>query len=197
MKKVLLGLVILLPFYLFSQTVDNSVKPNTKIEKMLKEEGLVLKKDVYDVIKIGSTFDYIHFNKMILTDLKTKIQTKGIYISAYKSSTTTSLSQSGNCYIDDNKVLGLIEFLELANEKYKIKETNMVEYTFNLDNLKVSLYNSKTNFNKSFGFPRPEEEFNYWYLTFEIGRIRSADIRLQNLEDINLIITKLKEVDFK
>ena len=44
---------------------------------------------------------------------------------------------------------------------------------------------------------KAEEEFNYWYLTFEIGRIRSADIRLQNLEDMNLIITKLKEVDFK
>ena len=58
MKKVLLGLVILLPFYSFSQTVDNSVKPNTKIEKMLNEEGLVLKKDFYDVIKVGTAFDY-------------------------------------------------------------------------------------------------------------------------------------------
>ena len=106
------------------------------------------------------------------------------------------MSQSGNCYIDDNKVLGLIEFLELANEKYKIKETNQVEYNFNLDNLKVTLFNSKNNLNKMW-IVKAEEEFNYWYLTFEIGRIRSADIRLQNLEDINLIITKLKEVDFK
>lgn len=197
MKKVFLGLVILLPFYSFSQTVDNSVKPNTKIEKMLKEEGLVLKKDFYDVIKIGSTFDYINFNKLVLTDLKTKIQTKGIYIDAYKSGTTSSLSQSGSCYIDDNKVLGLIEFLELANEKFKNKETNQVEYNFNLDNLKVTLFNSKSNLNKMFGIARPEDDFNYWYLTFEVGRIRTADIRLQNLEDISLIITKLKEVDFK
>jgi len=196
MKKVFLGLVILLPFYSFSQTVDNSVKPNTKIEKMLKEEGLVLKKDFYDVLKIGTTFDYVDFNKLIVTDLKTKTQTKGIYMSGYKTGTSSSLSQSGSCYIDDNKVLGLIEFLELANEKYKIKETNQVEYNFNLDNLKVTLFNSKNNLNKMW-IGKAEEEFNYWYLTFEIGRIRSADIRLQNLEDINLIITKLKEVDFK
>jgi hypothetical protein len=196
MKKLFLSLVILLPFYSFSQTVDNSVKPNTKIEKMLKEEGLVLKKDLYDVIKIGTTFDYVDFNKMIVTDLKTKTQTKGIYMSGYKSGTSSSLSQSGSCYIDDNKVLGLIEFLELANEKYKIKETNQVEYNFNLDNLKVTLFNSKNNLNKMY-IGKAEEEFNYWYLTFEIGRIRSADIRLQNLDDINLIITKLKEVDFK
>jgi hypothetical protein len=196
MKKVFLGLVILLPFYSLSQTVDASVKPNTKIEKMLKEEGLVLKKDFYDVIKIGTTFDYVDFNKLIVTDLKTKIQTKGIYMSGYKSGTSSSMSQSGSCYIDDNKVLGLIEFLELANEKYKIKETNQVEYNFNLDNLRVTLFNSKNNLNKMF-IGKAEEDFNYWYLTFEIGRIRSADIRLQNLEDINLIITKLKEVDFK
>jgi hypothetical protein len=196
MKKVFLGLVILLPFYSFSQTVDTPVKPNTKIEKMLKEEGLVLKKDFYDVIKIGTTFDYVDFNKLIVTDLKTKTQTKGIYMSGYKSGTSSSLSQSGSCYIDDNKVLGLIEFLELANEKYKIKEPNQVEYNFNLDNLRVTLFNSKNNLNKMF-IGKAEEEFNYWYLTFEIGRIRSADIRLQNLEDINLIITKLKEVDFK
>jgi hypothetical protein len=196
MKKVFLGLVILLPFYSFSQTVDTPVKPNTKIEKMLKEEGLVLKKDFYDVIKIGTTFDYVDFNKLIVTDLKTKTQTKGIYMSGYKSGTSSSLSQSGSCYIDDNKVLGLIEFLELANEKYKIKEPNQVEYNFNLDNLRVTLFNSKNNLNKMF-IGKAEEEFNYWYLTFEIGIIRSADIRLQNLEDINLIITKLKEVDFK
>lgn len=196
MKKVFLGLVILLPFYSFSQTVDTPVKPNTKIEKMLKEEGLVLKKDLYDVIKIGTTFDYVDFNKLIVTDLKTKTQTKGIYMSGHKSGTSSSLSQSGSCYIDDNKVLGLIEFLELANEKYKIKEPNQVEYNFNLDNLRVTLFNSKNNLNKMF-IGKAEEEFNYWYLTFEIGRIRSADIRLQNLEDINLIITKLKEVDFK
>ena len=123
-------------------------------------------------------------------------QSKGIYMSGYKSGTSSSLSQSGSCYIDDNKVLGLIEFLELAKEKYKTKETNQVEYNFNLDNLKVTLFNSKNNLNKMF-IGKAEEEFNYWYLTFEIGRIRSADIRLQNLEDMNLIITKLKEVDFK
>ena len=81
MKKVFLGLVILLPFYSISQTVDNSVKPNTKIEKMLKEEGLVLKKDFYDVLKIGTTFDYVDFNKLIVTDLKKKTQTNGNYIS--------------------------------------------------------------------------------------------------------------------
>ncbi len=196
MKKVFLGWVILLPFYSFSQTVDNSVKPNTKIEKMLKEEGLVLKKDFYDVIKVGTAFDYIDFNKLVVTDLKSNTQTKGIYMSGYKSGTSSSLSQSGSCYIDDNKVLGLIEFLELAKEKYKTKETNQVEYNFNLDNLKVTLFNSKNNLNKMF-IGKAEEEFNYWYLTFEIGRIRSADIRLQNLEDMNLIITKLKEVDFK
>ena len=196
MKKVFLGLLILLPFYSFSQTVDNPVKPNTKIENFLKEEGLVLKKDFYDVVKIGTAFDYVEFKKLVVTDLKSNIQSKGIYMYAYKSSTSTSISQSGSCYIDDNKVLGLIEFLELANEKYKVKASNQVEYNFNLDNLKVSLYNSKNNFNKMF-IGRAEEDFNYWYLSFEVGRIRSADIRLQNLEDINLIITKLKEVDFK
>ncbi len=195
MKNIFLFFIVFLPIYSFSQTSDNANKPNTKIEKMLKEEGTVIKKDIYEVVKIGTTFDYVDFNKMVLTDLKTKIQTKGIHISGYKSGTTSSLSQSGSCYIDDNKVLGLIEFLELANEKYKIKEPNQVEYNFNLDNLKVTLFNSKNNLNKMF-IGKAEEEYNYWYLTFEIGRIRTADIRLQNLEDISLIITKLKEVNF-
>ncbi len=196
MKTFFAITLLALPLSVFSQNIDNTAKPTTKIEKMLKEEGLVLKKEFYDVIKIGSAFDYIDFNKMVVTDLKTKVQSKGIYIYGYKSGTSTTLTQSGSCYIDDVKVLVLIEFLELANEKFKNKDLNQVEYIFNLENLKVTLFNSKNNLNKVF-IGKADEEFNYWYLTFEIGRIRSAEIRLQNLDDISLIITKLKEVDFK
>jgi hypothetical protein len=115
------------------------------------------------------------------------------YIYAFVQSTT--LSQSGSCYIDDNKLLGLIEFLELVNDKVKNKEINQVEYIFNLENLKVTLFNSKRNLNKI--YVKDEEEFNYWNLSIDVGRIRSAEFKLKNLEEISNIITKLKEVDFK
>ena len=193
MKNILLTLLFMIPSILYSQNINNTEKPNTKIEKLLKEEGLVLKKDFFDIIKINTYPDKLEFSKMVITDLKLKTQTKGVYIYAFVQSTT--LSQSGSCYIDDNKLLGLIEFLELVNDKVKNKEINQVEYIFNLENLKVTLFNSKRNLNKI--YVKDEEEFNYWNLSIDVGRIRSAEFKLKNLEEISNIITKLKEVDFK
>lgn len=194
MRNILITLLVFVPFLTYSQNNETPKSTNSKIEKLLTEEGLVIKKDFNKLLSLGPIYNTIEFSKLVVTDLKSKQQSKGIYIYTYVGGGTT-LAQSASCYIDDNKVLGLIEFLELASEKLQNQEANAVEYIFNLDNLKVNLFNSNRNPSKVFA--KEEESYNYWFLTFDVGRIRNASYKIQNVEDVVKIINVLKGVDFK
>jgi hypothetical protein len=195
MKSVLVILfLIFLSFDSFSQTTkENGLK--TKIENVLSSKGEVIHKEYEDFFEIKpSVIDFIEFRKLKVTSLKSNTKTFGLYVfgSEFRPG---GISRDGYTFIDQNEIVGLYDFLNLALEKVKKVETNYTEYIFNTNDFQVSIYNSKTDPKRT--FPKEEQTYNYWVLSFKVGDISPFRFTVKNINDIIPLVEKLKELKFE
>jgi hypothetical protein len=194
--KITLSLLILifLNFDSFSQnTKVDELK--TRIENVLSSKGEVIHKEYEDFFEIKpSVIDYIEFRKLKVTSLKSNIKTFGLYVNSSEFR-PGGISRSGYTFIDQNEIVGLHDFLNLALEKSKKIETNYTEYIFNTNDFQVSIFNSKIDLKRT--FPKEELTYNYWVLSFKVGNISPSSFMVKNLNDIIPLVEKLRELKFE
>lgn len=193
MKKIIILFTI--SFLSFEGYTQTEKQTKSKIENVLNSKGEVIFKEYEDLFELKPSFsEYIQFKKLKVVSLKSNQKTFGLYINGNEFR-PNGLSRDGYTFIDQNEIVGLIDFLNFVIEKTKTTELKQSEYIFNTNDFDVSLYNSKFDPRKT--FPKEEPSYNYWLLTFKVGQISPFRFTVKNTEDILPLIEKLKGLSFE
>ena len=118
---------------------------NTKIEKLLRETSIIKKVEFVEVEKVK----VLEFQIIIITNLKTNLKTKGLYLSNQSGTNYWSGVVKGerHAYLDESEIDELILFLENSDGKWKNdKPVYQTQYVFEtLDNLRVMFWTPKNS----------------------------------------------------
>lgn len=148
MKKVLITITYLLASYLsYSQKNDKDLFVDTisktKLEQMLRETSIIKKVEFVEI----ETVKVISFQIIIVTNLKTGIKVKGLYLSNQSGVNiwTGVVKGDRHAYLDEYEIDDLISFFESCDSKWKNeKPFYQTQYEFEtLDNLKISFWTPK------------------------------------------------------
>lgn len=192
--SILLLLLTTISFVGFTQS-EKSITPKSKLESVLNSKGEIIFKEYEELFELKPSFsEFIQFKKLKVVSIKSNIKTFGLYINGNEFR-PNGLSRDGYTFIDQNEIVGLIEFLTFVLDKTKNIESKQTEYIFSTNDFDVSLYNSKFDPRKT--FPKEEPSYNYWLLTFKVGQISPFRFTVKNIEDIQPLIEKLKGLTFE
>jgi hypothetical protein len=190
MKSILLLLLLSL---VSLDTFSQDSNPKTKIESILVSKGEVIQKEYEDLYEFKSTLgEYINFRKIKIVSLKSNSKVYGLFV---KILDYESIPREGYTFLDQNEIIGLIDYLNFVLEKVKTIESKQTEYLFNSNDFQVVLFNSKVDPKKT--FPKEEQTYNYWVLNFNVNKIGKSQHVIKNITEIIPLIEKLKELKFE
>lgn len=123
MKKLIAIIaVLLLPFAVFPQHLTNDTISN--VERMLNQKGVMLKKEVGDVIRrkvetIKSPGS-CKYDILLITDLESGIKTGGLRITAYHSYMVGNSLKNDEyiAYLDPDEITACVTFIKKVSDEY-------------------------------------------------------------------------------
>lgn len=142
MKQAFLLVIIGLALHSNAQKIDTNVTPdtaiNTKIQQALKLKSTTIKKEFIKIDDVRA----LQFQILVVTDLKSEIKTKGLYLDNQNKIIGSSRTPPRHAYLDENELDDLIEFLINCDKTWKNdKPVNHTEYVYTTnDNLRVSFW---------------------------------------------------------